>query len=223
MDILLYTFTPQVSKGIYLKDPSMTDLGKEIVKRGNQMISEIGFEHFTFKKLAEEIHTTEATIYRYFENKHKFLLYLTAYYWSWVAFQLTIKNSNLESHEHRLRNAIDILCCPNQGEDIWLDHFLLYQNIINESSKSYMIKSVDELNQHGVYYNYKKIVSIISDSILSLNPKYPYAHMLISTIIEGIHHQQFFARHLPSLTDKSSDERELAVFYYSLVTAAIQL
>ena len=86
-----------------------------------------------------------------------------------------------------------------------------------------MIKSVDELNQHGVYYNYKKIVSIISDSILSLNPKYPYAHMLISTIIEGIHHQQFFARHLPSLTDKSSDERELAVFYYSLVTAAIQL
>lgn len=222
MNKSLFTFVPQIAKGIYLKDPSMSELGREIVRRGNTMIADIGFEQFTFKKLAEEIHTTEATVYRYFENKHKLLLYLTAYYWSWVAFQMTLKNSNVDSPSERLKNAIGILCQPRQGEDIWVDQLFLYQNIINESSKSYMIKSVDELNLHGVYFNYKKIVAIISDIILSINPAYNFSHMLISTIIEGIHHQKFFASHLPSLTDKLEDGLDLPQFYHTLAITAIQ-
>lgn len=40
------------------------------------MIYKTGYEAFTFKKLAEDIGTTEAGIYRYFENKYKLLVYL---------------------------------------------------------------------------------------------------------------------------------------------------
>jgi AcrR family transcriptional regulator len=43
------------------------------VKNGLILINKIGFEEFTFKKLSIEISTTEASIYRYFENKHQII------------------------------------------------------------------------------------------------------------------------------------------------------
>ncbi|MBK9737595.1 MAG: hypothetical protein IPO92_22605 [Saprospiraceae bacterium] len=41
--------------------------------------------------------------------------------------------------------------------------------------------------------------------------------MLISTVIEGIHHQLFFAQHLPSLTDNTYGDRTVLKFYKELV------
>ena len=37
-------------------------------------------EEFTFRKLAQKINTTEASVYRYFENKHRLLIYILAWY-----------------------------------------------------------------------------------------------------------------------------------------------
>ena len=71
MDKLLSNFTIRVPETIYLKDPESSELGQKIIKNSIELIDDIGFEAFTFKKLAESIGTTEAGVYRYFENKHK--------------------------------------------------------------------------------------------------------------------------------------------------------
>ena len=56
----------KVNEKLYLRDPESSDLAKMIVKSSIDLIYEIGFEQFTFKKLALEIQTTEASVYRYF-------------------------------------------------------------------------------------------------------------------------------------------------------------
>ena len=65
-----------VDEGLYLKDPNSSDLGMKIIRDSIEMIDAIGFEGFTFKKLAAKIGATEPSVYRYFESKHKLLLYL---------------------------------------------------------------------------------------------------------------------------------------------------
>ncbi|MBL7759004.1 MAG: helix-turn-helix transcriptional regulator, partial [Chitinophagaceae bacterium] len=55
---------------LFLRDPEQSVLGRSIIQHSINMIHKVGFEDFTFKKLAQEIGTTEASIYRYFENKH---------------------------------------------------------------------------------------------------------------------------------------------------------
>ena len=37
----------------YSKDPQSSDLGRKIVTSGIEMLDELGFEQFTFKKLAD--------------------------------------------------------------------------------------------------------------------------------------------------------------------------
>ena len=76
----------KLNDSLFCKDPQDTDLGRKIIKHGILLIDELGFEAFTFKKLAKGIQSTEASVYRYFENKHLLLLYLTSLYWEWVSY-----------------------------------------------------------------------------------------------------------------------------------------
>ena len=59
-----------IDSSLYLKDPESSVLGKKIVGKGIEMMEEIGYESFTFKKLGEKIGSNESSIYRYFESKH---------------------------------------------------------------------------------------------------------------------------------------------------------
>ena len=62
-----------LNEGLYVKEPQDSELGRKIIKHSILLIDKLGFESFTFKKLANEIQSTEASIYRYFENKHLLL------------------------------------------------------------------------------------------------------------------------------------------------------
>ncbi|MBK8515097.1 MAG: TetR/AcrR family transcriptional regulator [Saprospiraceae bacterium] len=220
MEHALFHFSPNISSDIFIKDPATSGLGKAIIHDSIELIDEIGLEEFNFKKLASKSCTTEATVYRYFENKHKLLLYITSWYWSWVEYQLVIHNTNISSDQVRLSNAIKIIGNPTEHiEQTDFNIQKLFNIICQESSKVYLVKEVDALNKNGVYYNYKKIVATISDIILRINPEYPYPHTLVTTIIEGIHHQIFFSKHLPSLTESSHDD--LTLFYNDLAFIAI--
>ena len=86
-----------------------SDLGRSIISNSIVLIDKIGFEDFTFRKLANEIGSTEASVYRYFENKHKLLLYLTSWYWSWMEYRLVFGLANISSPIERLDRAIKIL------------------------------------------------------------------------------------------------------------------
>jgi hypothetical protein len=57
-----FSLTFKVNEHIYLRNPESSDLGKKILKHSIDLIYEIGFEQFTFKKLAAVAETTEASI-----------------------------------------------------------------------------------------------------------------------------------------------------------------
>lgn len=80
LDTLLSEIKININEGLFLKDPGSSELGIEILFNSVVLLDELGFEQFTFKKLAQKIKSTESSIYRYFENKHKLLLYLCALY-----------------------------------------------------------------------------------------------------------------------------------------------
>lgn len=224
MDSLLSNIKIQVNDNIYLKDPATSELGKKIVGGSIELIDDLGFEAFTFKKLAVKIKSTEASVYRYFENKHKLLLYLTSWYWGWMEYRLVFSIANITSPEERLTKSIRLIT-ENVEEDSsfgYINEIILNRIVIAESSKSYLIKDVDEVNKEGVFGAYKKLVGRISDIITEMNPDYKYPHMLISTVIEGAHHQRFFAEHLPRLTDEVKGEDSIVNFYTDMVLKSVK-
>ncbi|MDG1711787.1 MAG: TetR/AcrR family transcriptional regulator [Flavobacteriaceae bacterium] len=213
-----------IDSSLYLKDPESSVLGKKIVGKGIEMIEEIGYESFTFKKLGKKIGSNESSIYRYFESKHSLLVYLVNWYWSWIEYKLVFSTTNMTSSEQKLKKAIHVLV-----EDIKVDNSFSYINevmlnkiIISEGSKTYHTKKIDKENQKGYYTTYKRLVQRISDLVLAIQPKYPYPHMLISTMIEGAHYQRYFSKHLPSLTDTESGKDTIVNFYTELIQKAIR-
>lgn len=223
MNDLLSKVSIQVNEKIYLKNPETSELGRNIISGAIEMIDEMGFEAFTFRKLGKRIGSTEASIYRYFESKHKLLLYLTSWYWGWMEYRLAFSVANIPSAVERLKRALSLLTEQLNGEGTFahIDTTSLQRIVISESSKSYLVKEVDKVNQEGAFLGYKQLVGRVSDIILEINPDYKYPHMLISTVIEGAHHQRYFAAHLPRLTDVVDGDRTIPNFYADLVMKAI--
>jgi AcrR family transcriptional regulator len=220
---LLSNIKIKVNKNIYIKDPDTSDLGRKILSESILLIYDLGFEEFTFRKLSAHIGATETSIYRYFESKHKLLLFLASWYWGWLEYRLVFALSNIPSAEERLNRSITII---TEGETLEVEHpYLdikkLSQIIIAESSKTYLTRNVDKENEDGVFEGYKQLVRRISDIILEINPEFPFPHMLISTVIEGAHQQRFFADHLPALTDSLHDGDAISAFYVELVRKTI--
>lgn len=195
----------KVNEKVYLKDPESSELGRSILEGGIDLIDEIGFDAFTFRKLAQKIGSTEASVYRYFESKHRMLLYLTCWYWRWLDYQLVLATTNIPSADERLKRAIHVVVKQVEEDSNFshINEIKLNRIIISESSKAYLNRHVDEENKEGFFLDYKELVQRISNIVLEINPTYKYPHMLISTIIEGAHLQRFFAEHLPRLTDVS--------------------
>ena len=224
MNSLLTNIQLRIEEKVYLKDPETTSTGKKIINHGILLIDEIGLEAFTFKKLAERIGSTEATIYRYFESKHMLLVYLISWYWNWQEYRLIFATNNILSPEARLKIAISILSgnITNDMDFAHIDEVSLQRIVVSESAKAYLTKEVDAENQEGYFRSYKRLCKRISDIILEINPHYPFPDSLVSTISEGAHYQKFFAQHLPSLTNiKENEENQLEVFLTELVLKTI--
>ncbi len=223
MNDLLSKVNIQVNEKVFLKNPESSDLGKNIISGSIDMIEELGFESFTFRKLGKEIKSTEASIYRYFESKHKLLLYLTNWYWAWMEYRLVFSIANIDSPEERLQRALALLTEDYRSEEKFnhIDTVKLHNIVIQESSKSYLIKEVDQVNQEGSFLAYKQLVGRVGNIILEINPNYKYPHMLISTVIEGAHHQRFFADHLPRLTDVVDGDFTISNCFKNLVFKTI--
>ena len=206
----------KVNEHIYLRDPESSELGKQIVKNAIDLIYELGFEHFTFKKLATKMSTTEASIYRYFENKHRLLLYILNWYWSYMEFLVVFTIQNIQDPKEKLIKIITLFTqsLPESVGQLDYNKSYLNQIVLSESSKVYLIKEVKEINSIQVFKPYKDLCNKISEVMLSLNPTYAYARSLSSTLIETAHSQQYFSKNLPGLTDISSEQDEKFVFNY---------
>ena len=208
-----------VSPQLYNKNPESSDLGRSLISKSIELILELGFESFTFKKLGAAIGSNESSVYRYFENKHKLLMYLINWYWSWMEYRLVFLTNNISDPKEKLETAIALLVSLAKEDDnfFYINESKLQLVLIAESGKVYQTNLVDKENQQGFYRTYKRVVQRVSEMILEINADYPFPHMMVSTIVEGANHQRFFSEHLPSLTDYDEKKDTVVSFYTQLV------
>jgi hypothetical protein len=206
----------KMNENLYLRDPQETDLGKTILRHSADLIHEMGFENFTFKKLAEAAGTTEASVYRYFENKHKLLVYLTAWYWNWLRYRINFVINNITEPEEKLKRIIQLLASPVNDDNAitYINESKLHQIVVEQGLKAYLTKQVTEDNKQQLFKPYKDLCSHIGGIILECNADYKYPRSLASTLVEMAHLQTFFKDNLPSLTDFGGSQTEEQVILF---------
>ena len=203
MQAILSNIKIQVNDKIYVKDPETSALGKKIINQSILLIDEIGFDNFTFKKLGERIGSNESSLYRYFENKHKLLVYLSSWYWSWIEYRLVFGTSNIDDNIEKLKKAITIVTekIVDDENTEHINEAILNKIIISEFTKTLHTKEVDDENKEGFFLIYKRVINRIINIINEINPEYQFAKSLVSTIVEGSLHQHFLKDHLKTITN----------------------
>lgn len=204
MPILLF----KLNEHLYLSDPQHTQLGQNIIRTSINMIDQLGFEQFTFKKLAKEINSTEASIYRYFENKHRLLLYLIAWYWSWMEYRIDLVTIGLTDPLEKLKAALKVIAEEKKYDSNFefVNEEALYRIVVAELDKTFLTKGVDNDNKEGLFGGFKSLCKKIATWVTEANPAYPYPNSLVSSLLLAAKQQIFFAEHLPSLTNISKNE-----------------
>jgi len=215
-----------LNEGLYLRDPQETSLGKKIIKQSILLIDEIGFEAFNFKKLSQQMESTEASVYRYFENKHLLLTYLVCWYWEWVSYLIDINTMNIEDPDRKLKIIIATLVYASKDNPSieYVNESVLHRLIIAEGTKAYHTKEIDKENSEGFFINYTTLTAKVAEVILEVNADFPYPNALASNLFEMANNHIYFALHLPRLTDvtvKKDDfqevEQMLEYFAFSLL------
>lgn len=224
MQKLLSNIQIKVPENTYLKDPEGSELGRKILTEAIRQLDELGLESFNFKKLAESIETTEASVYRYFENKHKLLLYLNAWYWAWLEYRIAFGTANVAEPQERLKRTLLILVNPVTPEHStqYIDLAALYRVVIAESSKSYFTRSVDEDNRKKLFSTYKSLIISLAEILQELNPAYQHTRSLAATIVDSILHQSFYGAHLKSLNDIGIKPEDMHTFFYRLALGTLK-
>jgi len=218
MNTVLSNLKIQINEKIYVKNPETSDLGKKILEQSILLIDEIGFDSFTFKKLGEKIGSNESSIYRYFENKHKLLVYLSSWYWSWMEYKLVFATANILDPKEKLKIAITIVTekVTDDENTAHINESVLNKIIIAEFTKTLHTKEVDQENKEGFFLIYKRVIARIVAIVSEVNPNYPYSKSLISSVVEGSLHQYFLKEHLKSITD-CNETVTPTEFYLNLV------
>jgi len=200
-----------LNDGLYLRQPQDSKLGRNIIQSSILLIDEFGFEAFTFKKLAEKINSTEASIYRYFENKHLLLLFLVNWYWEWVNYLISFNTMNVEDSRKKLRIIIHSFVSASRDNPSveYVNESKLHNIVISEGGKSYHTKDVDDENSKGFFISYKSLVSTVSQVISEVNPTFKYPFALATNLFEMSNNHIYFAKHLPRLTDVSVKENDV--------------
>lgn len=192
-----------IPQGLSIRDPLQSAIGRNILTNSVVLMDEIGFESFTFKKLAEKMGSNETSLYRYFENKHYLLLYLVVWYWNWVSYLIEFNTKNIIDPNLKLDLIIDnFVDATRENPSVdFINEKILHRLMISESSKSYHTKNIDEENKQGFYKSYKVLIQKVADVILEINPNFPYPHSFATNLFELANNEIFFAEHLPRLTD----------------------
>jgi AcrR family transcriptional regulator len=218
MDQLLSNIKIQVNDKLYVKDPETSALGKKIIQESIILIDNIGFDNFTFKKLGEKIGSNESSIYRYFENKHRLLVYLSSWYWSWMEYRLVFSTSNQSDSWEKLKKAISIVTekVEDDQKTLHINESILNKIIIAEFTKTFHTKEVDQEIIEGYYTIYIRVINRITAIIKEVKPEYSYAKSLASSVVEGALHQHFLKDHMQTITD-CNPTISPTEFYYNLV------
>lgn len=223
------TIVFRLNENLYLRDPQSSELGQSIISESILLMDEIGFEQFTFKKLAEKINSTEASIYRYFENKHRLLIYLIDWYWTWVDYRIGFATQNLTLAEDKIKTSLRLLAEENAVDPnfAFVNEKALQRVVMTEFDKTYLTKQVDADNKEGLFLPYKIVCKKLAAFFKEYNPAFRFPHALSSSVLLSSNHQLYYAEHLPSLTDIKFNPRkhheELYKFLELLVFQSIRV
>ena len=150
----------KVNQSLFLKDPEGSTVGKAIVAKSIDLIYGIGFEQFTFKKLAQEINTTEATIYRYFSSKHKLLLYIMSWYWQYLEFLTKMRLSNVKNSKEKLEQKSNHLKHKKAELNDIMSETQKEESFLSEKSAEY-----EGLIEERLLAAYKRIRSSVRNGL----------------------------------------------------------
>ena len=192
------------NEALYLRDPQATELGRQLLSHSIQLLDGIGFESFTFRKVAQETGCTEASVYRYFSSKHQLLTYLVCWYWDWVHHLISrAAAATAPDPWSRLRAGVFALThpmIPNPAVP-YIDERLLHRVVVTEGTKTYYTKGIDAHNHTGAYLPYKALVATLAGFITDVDANFPYPAALATSLFEIAHSHLYYAEHLPRLTD----------------------
>jgi len=223
----------QVNPALFLRDPEETELGRRLVAQSVLLIEELGFERFTFKKLAAAIDSTEASMYRYFQSKHQLLSYLLAWYWSRLEYLIHSRTRNIESPIEQLQVALDVLTQPALGtrtrplEDAahsYINERVLHHIVTLESTKMYIPKGLQRMQREALMEDYERLCHRLQEILRAIRPKYRFPKTLVTTIIHSIQRASLYAELFPGLTDLRSGETtgDLRHFIEELALSALE-
>ncbi len=223
MQTVISNIVINVNEKLYVKNPETTELGKKILEKSIVLIDEIGFENFTFKKLGEQIGSNESSIYRYFESKHKLMLYLSSWYWGWIEYRLVFATSNITDSMEKLKRAITIVTDKIEDDTatLHINEAILNSIVISEFTKTLLTKEVEEENKTGYFQVYKRVINRIITLILEVQPNYQYPKSLASSIVEGALHQHYLKKHLKTITDCDTNNSPTN-FYTDLIEKTLK-
>lgn len=221
MQELLSVLKISVPSKIWIKDPETSELGKRIVENSILLIHEIGFESFNFKKLGQKIGSNESSIYRYFESKHKLLLYLSSWYWAWLEYQLVLETFSITNNKEKLEKAITVVTRAVKVDNNFshINENLLYKIIVSENNKSFFTKETDLQKKEGYFEIYKRLITRLEQMILAIKPEYKYSLSLANTVLEGGVYQHFLKEYFPSITNSNKNETPTNFFIHLVKNA----
>ena len=216
-----------VNEKLYLRNPQESALGKKIIGSCIRLIDQIGFEAFNFKKLAAEIQSTEASIYRYFRSKRHLLGYLFAWYWSWLQYRILLKTTNISDPKRRLETLIEVLAesVTNDPSVPHIDESVLHRIVVSESDRSLAAYQARSGGKEGGLEAYESLCRTITGYIRELKPKYEYPQALTLTLLATTHRQRFYATNFPNVTEvniEDNNQRGLAKFLKLLVFSMLK-
>lgn len=153
--------------------------------------------------------STEASVYRYFENKYKLLSYLVAWYWDYMHFLILLDIRNIEDPKRKMNIMIDtlVLVKNNTATPDYINIGLLHTIVVENASKVYHNKQVDTLIKEGYYMNLQKLVNTIARNILEINPEFQYPKSIATNVIDLSLNSEYYIEHLPGLTDQVEDSK----------------
>ncbi len=216
-----------VNEQLYLRNPQESALGRKIVDSSIALIDQIGFEAFTFKKLAHEISSTEASVYRYFKSKRQLLGYLFAWYWSWLKYRIHLKTTNITDPKKRLESLLDVLAesVTSDPSIPHVDESVLHRIVVSESDRSLAAYQARSGDKEGGFEAYESLCRTVSGYIRDLKPKFEYPQALTLTLLATTHRQRFYAANFPKVTEVNIEDkspRGLADFLKQLVFSMLK-
>ena len=135
-----------------------------------------------------------------------------------MEYRMAFATTNISNPIEKLEKAIKLVTenIVDDNATPYINEEILSRIIVEEFAKTLMTKEVDNENKEGFFLVYKRVINRIEIIIEEVNPAYPFAKSLASSVVEGTLHQHFLKDHLKTITNLS-DQDCATEFYLDMI------